>query len=84
MSGNIDPKRVEVVKAEVEAKPDAVEVALEIRIADLETGEAADEESTKAMLLSIVGLQEASLKHSVALALVLAVAFYISGRALGA
>lgn len=78
-----DPKKVEVVKAEVISE-DPVEVALDVRIRRLEEGELEDDKNLKQALLSIVRLQDASLKHSVALGLFLAVCFFIASRALGA
>ena len=80
-----EPQKVEVVKAEVVAvTPDEIEVDLDVRISRLEADEAESEQTTKQLMLSVVGLQEASLKHSVILALFLAVCFFVASRALGA
>lgn len=84
MSEQPPPEEVEVVKAEVVANgDDEIEVTLDMRITRLEQAEADQEKTIRSVTLGMIGLQEASLKHSVALGLLLAVMLFIAARALG-
>ena len=85
MNAPQDEPVVKIVKAEILPTPgDEVEIALELRVEKLEAEEADEAKTTRQVLLSVVHLQDASLKHSVALGLFLAVLFFVASRALGA
>ena len=76
---------VKIVSAEVVAdNPDAIELALDVRIGKLEAEEAEQAKGLREVLLRMIHLQDASLKHSAALGLFLAVGFFVASRALGA